>query len=120
MEARRRGPCRRASPGFSSGAYSSEAMYEKVDERLVPTDVNAAMAAIAIRAAISPYSIAVTPASSRIRFVKHARIDFSLRFQHVEIVGESLRKPQPARNRRAKRSSLRDTHSITTRKVYKT
>jgi hypothetical protein len=61
-------------------------MYEKVDERLVPTAVKAKIAAIAIRAAISPYSIAVTPASSRISFVKHVRIGFSLRFKPAQIV----------------------------------
>jgi hypothetical protein len=66
-------------------------MYEKVDERLVPTEVNAAMAAIAIRAAISPYSIAVTPASSRINFVKHMRIGLSLSFKPAQAVAKSLR-----------------------------
>ena len=67
-------------------------MYEKVLDRLVPTEVNAAIAAIAIRAAIRPYSIAVTPASSRINFVKHIRIDFSLRFKPAHAAANRLRK----------------------------
>jgi len=66
-------------------------MYEKVSERLVPTEVNAAMAAIAMRAAIRPYSIAVTPASSRINFVKHIPI-FSLRSKPAQAAAKSLRK----------------------------
>ena len=68
-------------------------MYEKVDERLVPTEVKAAMAAIAMRAAISPYSIAVTPASSRISFVKHTRIGFSLGFKPAQAGAKNLTKP---------------------------
>ena len=44
-----------------AGAYNWPAMVLKVVLRLVPTRVNAAMAATAINAAISAYSIAVTP-----------------------------------------------------------
>jgi hypothetical protein len=73
-------------------------MYEKVDERLVPTEVNAAMAAIAIRAAIRPYSIAVTPASSWISFVKHMRIDFSLRFKPAHAEGKQIEKTLSHKN----------------------
>jgi hypothetical protein len=42
---------------------------------LVPTKVNAAMAATAIKAAISAYSIAVTPDSSWSSFGKSLRND---------------------------------------------
>ena len=42
-------------------AYNWPAMVLNVVLRLVPTKVKAAMAAIAINAAISAYSIAVTP-----------------------------------------------------------
>jgi hypothetical protein len=48
-------------------------MVLKVVLRFVPTSVKAAMAATAINAAISAYSIAVTPASSLKRFGKHVR-----------------------------------------------
>jgi hypothetical protein len=50
-------------------------MVLKVVLRLVPTKVKAAIAAIAINAPISEYSIAVTPALSLIRFGKTARIE---------------------------------------------
>jgi len=45
----------------TQSAYNWLAMVLKVVLRLVPTKVNAAMAATAINAAISAYSIAVTP-----------------------------------------------------------
>jgi hypothetical protein len=44
-----------------AGAHNWPAMVLKVVLRLVPTKVNAAIAATAINAAISAYSIAVTP-----------------------------------------------------------
>jgi hypothetical protein len=52
-------------------------MVVKVPLRLVPTAFIAAIAATAISAAISPYSIAVTPDSFLIRFVKSSRNLFS-------------------------------------------
>ena len=58
----------------------------------MPTAVKAAMAAIAIRAAISPYSIAVTPASSWISFVKYTRIRFSKRFKPAQAAAKDLTK----------------------------
>jgi hypothetical protein len=45
----------------SFGDYNCPAMVLNVVLRLVPTKVNAAIAATAINAAISAYSIAVTP-----------------------------------------------------------
>jgi hypothetical protein len=47
-------------------------MVLKVVLRFVPTKVKAAIAATAINAAISAYSIAVTPASSLKRFGENA------------------------------------------------
>ena len=46
-------------------------MVLKVVLRLVPTRLNAAIAATAINAAINPYSIAVTPDSSLMTLVKN-------------------------------------------------
>ena len=50
-----------ASGCSAIGPYNWPAMVLNVVLRLVPTKVNAAMAATAINAAISAYSIAVTP-----------------------------------------------------------
>lgn len=48
-------------------------MLVKAELRLVPIAVHAAMQTTAIRAAMSPYSIAVTPVSSLRRFTTSAR-----------------------------------------------
>ena len=50
--------------------YSLAAMVLNVVLRLVPTRVNAAIAATAINAAINVYLIAVTPDSSLTKFLK--------------------------------------------------
>ena len=55
--------------------------------RLVPTNVNAAMAATAINAAINAYSIAVTPDSSLTKFVRSVRNGFSLAQQKLACAG---------------------------------
>src|SRR5262249_26054185 len=57
--------------------YRLAATLLKVPLRLVPTVPMIVTAAKAISAAISPYSIAVTPDSSLISLVKNACIDFS-------------------------------------------
>jgi hypothetical protein len=55
-------PCSIGASGWSApDPYNWPAMVLNVVLRLVPTKVNAAMAATAINAAISAYSIAVTP-----------------------------------------------------------
>jgi hypothetical protein len=51
-----------------------EAILLKVELRCEPSRLQAAMQTTATRAAIRPYSIAVTPDSSLIRFEKMARI----------------------------------------------
>jgi hypothetical protein len=56
----------------------------KVELRLPPTVVKAPIAATAINAAIKPYSIAVTPASSFIRVVKSVRNRILLVFEMQE------------------------------------
>jgi hypothetical protein len=55
----------------------------KVPLRLVPSIPMMLMAATAISAAISPYSIAVTPALSLISFQKNARNGFSRWFNQM-------------------------------------
>jgi len=65
--------------------YSLVATLLKVLLRLVPTVVMMVTAATAIRAAISPYSTAVTPVSSPISFVKNARIGFFLWFDRASV-----------------------------------
>jgi hypothetical protein len=65
--------------------YSLAATLLNVLLRLVPTVVIMVTAATAIRAAISPYSTAVTPVSSSISFVKNARIDFRLWFYRASV-----------------------------------
>jgi hypothetical protein len=59
-------------------------MLLKVVLRLVPTTLKAAIAATAINAAIKPYSIAVTPASSFSRAVKSVRNRILLVFEMQE------------------------------------
>src|SRR5713226_6466516 len=78
--------------GSLSGIYSLLAMVVKVLLRLVPTKVNAAIAATAINAAINAYSIAVTPDSSLIRFAKSVRNPDSppLGGQWQQIAGQVL------------------------------
>jgi hypothetical protein len=61
--------------------YRQLATLLKVPVILVPRVVIAATAATAIKAAINPYSIAVTPDSSLIRFMKSVRKRFLLRFR---------------------------------------
>ena len=73
--------------------YSLLATRLKVLVRLLPRDVIAAMAAIATSAAISPYSIAVTPASSWISFLNNACIGFSWRFKPAQAAEKNLKSP---------------------------
>jgi len=65
-EAIERRPRRRAFPA----AYSLLAIVVNVLLRLVPTRLNAAIAATAINAAINAYSIAVTPDSSLTKLMR--------------------------------------------------
>jgi hypothetical protein len=64
---------RRPEKGSLTGPYSLLAMVVKVLLRLVPTKVNAVIAATAINAAINAYSIAVTPDSSLTSFMISVR-----------------------------------------------
>ena len=80
--------------------YSLAATLLKVLLRLVPTVVMIVTAATAIRAAISPYSTAVTPVSSPISFVKNARIGFFLWFDRASVqckIKPSVKLPLSAR-----------------------
>src|SRR6516162_2677074 len=70
--------------------YRLAATLLKVPLRLVPTVPIIVTAATAMSAAIRPYSIAVTPASSRASFVKNTRIGFSLRFKPAQAAGNNL------------------------------
>jgi hypothetical protein len=55
---------------FVRDLYRQAATFEKVVLRLVPTTLNAAIAPTAINAAINAYSMAVTPDSFLIRFMR--------------------------------------------------
>ena len=59
-----------AKPAVCPGLYRQAATVEKVLLKLVPTTLNAAIAPTAINAAINAYSMAVTPDSFLIRFMR--------------------------------------------------
>jgi hypothetical protein len=84
-------PSRGRATRFRPAFYRQLATLLKVLLRLVPTAVKAAIAATAINAAINAYSIAVTPDSSLISFIRvRNRILLGLKYNRAQLAMNAL------------------------------